>query len=112
MPVAYVGDSNNMLHYKYVLTCIDRATRWIVVILLVDTTATSVANAFISGWVSRWGVPLHVVTDRGAQFEGELFSNLSQVVGFNHMRTIRYHAQSNGTIDRFHRVLKASIMIR
>ena len=29
LPVAYVGDSNNMLPYKHILKCIDRATRWI-----------------------------------------------------------------------------------
>ena len=52
LPVAYVGDHNNLLPYKYVLTYIDRATRRIEAIPLVDTTATSVANAFLSGWVS------------------------------------------------------------
>ena len=28
------------------------------------------------------------------------------------MRTTCYHPQSNGTIERFHRVLKASIMVQ
>ena len=52
------------------------------------------------------------MTDRGAQFDGELFSNLSEVVEFNHTRTTSYHSQSNGIIERFLRVLKAFIMAR
>jgi len=99
-------------HYRYLLTCIDRATRWTEAIPLVDTTATSVAIAFLSGWISRFGVPLTCVTDRGSQFESELFSQLSTLIGFHHIRTTSYHPQSNGYIERFHRTLKAAIMAR
>ena len=60
--------------YRYLLTCIDRAaTRWTEAIPLVETSASSVAIAFLSGWISRFGVPLTCVTDRGSQFESELF---------------------------------------
>ena len=74
--------------------------------------ATSVAVAFISGWVSRFGCPLLLITDRGAQFESELFSHLSSLLGFHHIRTTGYHPQSNGMIERFHRTLKSAIKTR
>lgn len=100
------------LPYRYLLTCIDRATRWPEAIPLVDITASSVATAFVSGWVARFGVPLHVVTDRGSQFESELFSHLSAILGFHRIRTTSYHPQSNGIIERFHRTLKSAIIAR
>ena len=105
----------NLIHplpFKYVLTCIDRATRWCEAIPLIDTTANSVAIAFLSGWVSRFGVPLHVITDRGSQFEAELFNILAKMIGFVHLRTTSYHPQGNGLLERWHRTLKASIMAR
>lgn len=112
LPPANLPTVTYSLPYRYLLTCIDRATRWCEAIPLVDTTATSVAIAFMSGWISRFGVPLQVVTDRGSQFEGELFSNLSSIIGFHHIRTTSYHPQANGIIERVHRTLKAAIMAR
>ena len=100
------------LPYKYLLTCIDRSTRWTEAIPLIDTTASSVAIAFVSGWISRFGVPVNVITDRGSQFESELFAEISSIIGFNHMRTTSYHPQSNGMIERHHRSLKAAIRAR
>lgn len=98
--------------YKYLLTCIDRATRWIEVHPLADITAQTVAYSFVNVWISRFGVPLHVITDRGSQFESEMFEELSSVVGFHRLRTTAYHPQSNGMIERTHRTIKAALMAR
>ena len=98
--------------YRYLLTCIDRATRWIEVQPLVDITAQTIAQAFVNTWISRFGVPLHVITDRGAQFESEMFKELSAVVGFHRLRTTAYHPQSNGMIERAHRTIKTALKAR
>lgn len=98
--------------YRYLLTCIDRVTRWMEAIPMTDVTATSCAYAFISGWISRFGVPLYVVTDRGAQFESELFQELSKRIGFYKLRTTAYHPQANGLVERFHRTLKSALCAR
>ena len=94
---------------RYLLTCIDRATRWIEAAPLTATTATEVAAAFMDTWISRFGVPLEVVTDRGAQFESDLFDNLTKLLGFRRLRTTAYHPQSNGMIERWHRTLKTAL---
>jgi len=112
LPLAKLPNVTYPLPYRYLLTCIDRATRWTEAIPLIDTTASSVAIAFVSGWISRFGVPLQVITDRGTQFQSELFSNLSSILGFHHIRTTSYHPQSNGIVERFHRTLKSAIMAR
>jgi cleavage and polyadenylation specificity factor subunit 1 len=97
--------------YRYLLTCVDRNTKWAEAFPMQDTTAKSVSYAFLQ-WISRFGVPLFVITDRGPQFESEFFSELSQLIGFHRLRTSSYHPQSNGQVERFHRTLKTAIIAR
>lgn len=95
--------------YRYCLTAVDRFTRWPEVVPITDITSETVAKAFISCWVSRFGCPTHIVTDQGRQFESALFEQLSKYIGFQHRRTTAYHPQCNGLVERFHRQLKAAI---
>lgn len=95
--------------YRYCLTAVDRFTRWPEAVPLTDITAETVAKAFVSCWVSRYGCPTTVVSDRGAQFQSALFQQLSKSIGFDHRRTTAYHPQCNGLVERFHRQLKTAI---
>ena len=95
--------------YTYLLTCVDRYTRWPEAIPLTSITADAVAQAFLSGWISRFGVPSTIVTDRGRQFESQLWSNLMTLLGSKRSRTTAYHPQANGMVERFHRQLKAAL---
>lgn len=95
--------------YRYCLTCVDRFTRWPEAIPMEDQEAATVARAFYSGWIARFGIPLRITTDQGRQFESNLFKNLCRLTGSTHLRTTAYHPQANGMVERLHRQLKAAI---
>ena len=94
---------------SYLLTCIDRFTRWPEAIPIPDISAETVAQAFFSRWVAMFGAPSTITTDRGRQFESSLFQALTQLLGSTRTRTTSYHPVSNGLVERLHRQLKASL---
>ncbi|CAH2097753.1 unnamed protein product [Euphydryas editha] len=91
--------------FRYCTTIVDRFTRWPEVIPMADMTAETVGKAVLS-WISMFGCPSDIVTDRGRQFESTLFQYLGKMIGFRHRRT----TACNGLVERFHRQLKAAIM--
>ena len=109
--VDIVGQLPTSYGMSYLLTIVDRVTRWPMVLPMSDMTADSVANAFLEGWVAQFGVPT-VITDRGRQFISNLWTSIMGAIGSDVSTTTAFHPQSNGAVERFHRTLKASLMAR
>ncbi|KAG7311665.1 hypothetical protein JYU34_002718 [Plutella xylostella] len=98
--------------YRYCVTMIDRFTRWPEVVPVRDMTAHTVARAIYESWICRFGCPLFLTSDRGVQFESDLFKSLMKLLGIKKIRTTSYHPIANGIIERFHRSMKVAIKAR
>lgn len=94
---------------KYLLTMVDRFTRWPEAVPISNMEASTVANALVDHWVSRFGTPDTITTDQGTQFESRLFSSLCKRLGTKLIHTSAYNPRANGMVERFHRQLKASL---
>ncbi|KMQ83633.1 integrase core domain protein [Lasius niger] len=77
-------------NYRYCLTIIDRFSRWPEAIPLVEISADTVATAFYTHWVARYGSPHTITTDQGPQFEAAIFKALTNLIGCERM-TSAYH---------------------
>jgi len=97
---------------RYLLTMVDRATRWPEAHPLSNISAQSVADAFTSTWIGCFGVPTAVTTDRGTQFTGSTWRCLCTTLGIQHIQTRVYHPQSNGIVECLHRQLKEALRAR
>ena len=96
--------------YKYLLTAVDRFSRWPVATPMVDITSESVVDAFSHGWVQHYGVPSTITTDRGSQFSSAIFTQLAKTWGIQCLMTTPYHPEANGLVERFHRRMKESLI--
>ncbi len=96
----------------FLLTCVDRLTRWAEAIPISDSKTETVVRAFLYHWVARFGSPQYVTTHRGVQFESSLFRSLTHFLGCERFRTTAYHPAANGLVERFHRHLKSALMAR
>lgn len=91
------------------MTCIDRFTRWSEAIPISNIEAETIAKAFLKGWISHFGTPSTITTDRGRQFTSLLWKHLTHLLGCNLIHTTAYHPIANGMIERLHRQLKSSL---
>ena len=110
--VDIVGPLPDSLGFKYVLTVVDRVTRWPSATPMSDMSAESCSHAFLSNWISQFGVPIVITSDRGRQFVSNLWTGICKLLGSKVQTTTAYHAQSNGMVERFHRTFKASLMAK
>ena len=73
--------------FTYLFTIVDRFTRWPEAVPLSDISTTSCAQALIRHWISRFGVPSEISSDRGPQFTSGLWAAVAQMLGTKHHRT-------------------------
>ena len=62
--VDLVGPLSPSNGYTHLLTIVDRFSRWPEATPLCETTSTSCAQALVTHWTARFGVPLHISPDR------------------------------------------------
>jgi transposase InsO family protein len=105
LPVAADGST-------YLLTIIDRTTRWLEAVPLRSMEAGACAEAVIQTWITRYGVPSNITTDRGRQFMSALWGALCNRLGISHITTTAYHPQANGMVERSHRQIKDALRAR
>ena len=107
--VDLVGPLHLSKGFAHLLTVVDRVTRWPEAIPLASISNKDMADSFLSGWITRYGLPSDVSSDRGPQFTLQLWQDLSNPLGTKLHRTTAYHPQANGLVERFHRSMKASL---
>ena len=95
--------------FNYLLTIIDRTSRWQEAIPLSSITYEACTQALISTWVSRFGVQDLLTSDQGSQFTSSVWLEVCSILRIMRIKTTNFHPQSNEMIERFHSSLKSSL---
>lgn len=94
---------------KYLFTIINRSTRWLEEVPVKNVEATTAADALITDWVSCFGVPAVITSDRGTQFTSAVWEVLCTRLGIDHITTMAFHPCNNGMVERAQRQLKDTL---
>ena len=95
--------------FKFLLTTMDRTTRFFSAIPVKDTSAKTCSQAFLLNHVAMFGIPSACTSDRGSNFVSDLFHEMQRGLGIEAIHTPIYLPQGNGLIERQHQVLKNSL---
>jgi transposase InsO family protein len=95
--------------HNYILTLQDHFSKWAEAVPIRRHTAPIIARIIFEQVFMRFGAPRRILTDQGPEFESKLFSDLCNLMGVEKVRTTPYHPQTNGMIERMHRVLNAML---
>ena len=93
---------------KYILTHVDRATRYPEAIALTSIEAEKVADALISIF-SRYGPPDSILSDQGSNFTSEVLKQAAVLLRIQITTSSPYHQQTNGLVEQFNGTLKSML---
>ncbi len=110
--VDLVGPLQYSNNFNYIFTIIDRTSKSMEAIPLSETSAAACTKALTFTWISRFGVPETITSDRGPQFTSNLWFQLCDMLNISHKQTTAYHPESNGAVERLHRRLKDALRAR
>ena len=85
---------------KNVMVMQDHFSKYVVAYVVKDQTARTAAETLRNGYFGLFGTLAYLVSDQGKAFTSHLISNLCELYGVQKLRTLPYHAQTNGQVER------------
>ena len=70
-----------------------------------DQTTHTTAETLRSGYFGLFGAPAYFISDQGKAFTGHLITNLCELYGVQKLRTLPYHAQTNGQVEQMNQTI-------
>ena len=96
---------NKPLVVKNILVITDHFTRCALAVVTKDQTAKTVTKVFYKHFIAVFGMPMKLLSDRGANFMSILGEELCATFSIQKCCTSTYYAQCNGQVEHFHQML-------
>ena len=90
---------------RNVMVMQDHFSKYVVTYVVKDQMARTATEMLRNGYFSLFGAPAYLVSDQGKAFTGHLISNLCELCGVQKLRTLPYHAQTNGQVERMNQTI-------
>ena len=90
---------------RNVMVMQEQVSKYVVAYVVKDQTARTAAETLRNGYFGLFGAPAYLISDQGKAFTGHLIANLRELYGVQKLRTLPYHAQTNGQVERMNQTI-------
>ena len=84
---------------RNVMVMQDHFSKYVIAYVVKDQTARTATETLRNGYFGLFGAPAYLISDQGKAFTGHLITNLCELYGVQKLRTLPYHAQTNGQVE-------------
>lgn len=91
------------------LTMLDGHTRWVEAVVIPNKESSTITNALVTTWITRFGVPSRIICDNEKTFRSQDLSLICGALGITKLHTTVFHPEGN-MVETFHRSLKKNIV--
>ena len=92
-----------------VLVFQDHFTKYVLAYVTPNQTAKTIAKFLYGGFISIFGAPARLLSDRVTSFTSSIIWELCGILGVQWLWTTPYHPQSNGLVERSHQTIMCMI---
>ena len=93
---------------RYLLSILDRTSRWIECYPMSHASSSECCKAFME-WASRYGLPSLALSDNGNTFIANLYKDIMDTFNVKVSFVPAYHPATNGAVERRHQTIKNAL---
>ena len=91
---------------------VDCLSRYSILVPASNHTASTVSDALLRHVVPYFGTPRRLLSDRGREFVGDVWTKLTHSLGIQRLLTSPYHPEGNSINERSHRTINNMLRAR
>ena len=92
-----------------VLVFQDHFTKHVLVYVTPDQNAKTLAKFLYGGYISIFGAPARLLSDRGTSFTHSIIEELCKILCIQQLQTMPYYPQTNRLVERSHQTIMCMI---
>lgn len=96
----------------YILTIQCELSKYVEAYALPTKDTVTVAKAFVSNFILRYGIPKIIATDRGSEFMSSVMIEVCKLLEIEKLHSTAYHHQSLGALENSHKSLRNFLRIQ
>ena len=86
-------------HKSYIHVIVDAFSHFVVTVPIKSNNAKTAVKTLLHHWITKYGPPIYLVTDRGTEYVNQDMAHLCTLMGIRHSPRTAYSPWANGLVE-------------